>query len=293
MSILASIYFLASILQSSAAASCWLPNGTEQNSTVTYVCPTDGASSIAMCCRSMDPSGDSGADRCIRAGDQPGQCLCQNDDGSVWRRGCSDQKWGSLGCLNLCAGQTNDYHGNIEADWDELVTPCDDGSFCCGPQSVGQSCCDLKQGYWIVNGTATKDKPPSTSTSVALLPATATSQIVSSIAAASATSTGENNNKDSCNSSAAAIGGGSAVGGLVVGTVASLLACLVVQKRRNRRSVSDPKIAEQDTKLPVALVSQKPEKESSTLPIRGTALPPAVSQTHEMEQPAPAELYNH
>ena len=107
MSILASIYFLASILQSSAAASCWLPNGTEQNSTVTYVCPTDGASSIAMCCRSMDPSGDSGADRCIRAGDQPGQWLCQNDDGSVWRRGCSDQKWGSLGCLNLCAGQTN------------------------------------------------------------------------------------------------------------------------------------------------------------------------------------------
>lgn len=39
------------------------------------------------------------------------------------------------------------------------ITICDNGSYCCGIGTYADNCCKLKQGLFLVNGSATQDNP--------------------------------------------------------------------------------------------------------------------------------------
>ena len=46
------------------------------------------------------------------------------------------------------------------ADSTVTITPCDDGSYCCGNGTIAQACCSNGNGYFIdANGEATEDNP--------------------------------------------------------------------------------------------------------------------------------------
>ncbi|KAI4097973.1 MAG: hypothetical protein LQ339_006634 [Xanthoria mediterranea] len=47
-------------------------------------------------------------------------------------------------------------------DNDEQVTPCSDGSYCCGDLSLGYSCCNQGRGVFIKDGTTQATRPTST-----------------------------------------------------------------------------------------------------------------------------------
>ncbi|KAF1990109.1 hypothetical protein K402DRAFT_390416 [Aulographum hederae CBS 113979] len=244
--LLAITFFLAS--SAIQAARCYLPNGAELNSTVTYMCPTNGALEGSMCCQSMDPTGFSGADKCLQVGNQAGSWLCLNDDGSLWRRGCSDRMWRSSGCMNVCANQSADNNGLTWANVDEPVATCDDGSFCCGPRSsIGGDCCRSGEGFWIVDGVESKQKPSSTSEDIpATVTITKTATSTDSldgtdgVCSATITSTSTASATEACstNRHTGAIVGGSIGGALVLAVLLGIGQCLFFRRKYRREAVN-------------------------------------------------------
>lgn len=49
-----------------------------------------------------------------------------------------------------------------QMDNDEQVTPCSDGSYCCGDGSLGSSCCNQGRGVFVRDGTTQAANPTST-----------------------------------------------------------------------------------------------------------------------------------
>lgn len=86
--------------------------------------------------------------------------LCISTNGlKISRTACTDQTWQSPECIKLC------FNGTDQANNDVIVTPCTDGSYCCGSNAVATSCCQNGLGYFIVNGEETRVNPHSSSSS--------------------------------------------------------------------------------------------------------------------------------
>jgi len=112
------------------------------------------SASASMCCaldsKSDFLNGDSGT-ICRNDG------LCINANGKkITRTACTDQTWQSPECIKLCV------NGTDQANHDVFITPCDDGSYCCGSNAVATSCCQSGQGYFVVNGEETRVNPNGT-----------------------------------------------------------------------------------------------------------------------------------
>ncbi|KAL8868120.1 MAG: hypothetical protein Q9174_005203 [Haloplaca sp. 1 TL-2023] len=57
------------------------------------------------------------------------------------------------------------YSGPVDqADDDQQVTPCSDGSYCCGDGSLGSDCCNEGRGVFIRDGTTQRENPSATAT---------------------------------------------------------------------------------------------------------------------------------
>lgn len=179
---------LSSLLFSSAvSASCYFPNGKDQNigvqadQGITYR-PCNPDAKHSMCCAPWDTCTPDG--------------LCQSGyDGNTWRDSCTDPTWKSPSCVKLCVsgfGQLTPYsrlrlfqltsqtyadQKVIEAQTDlnmanndVTVTQCSDRSYCCGNGTIAAQCCDNHLGVWIdpLTGQGTTQNPggalPSTST---------------------------------------------------------------------------------------------------------------------------------
>lgn len=86
--------------------------------------------------------------------------LCASEDGkNITRTACTDQTWQAPECIKLCV------NGTDQANNDVIITPCNDGSYCCGDNAVAVSCCQSHHGVFIVNGQETTVNPNGTSTS--------------------------------------------------------------------------------------------------------------------------------
>ncbi|KAL8926539.1 MAG: hypothetical protein Q9208_002866 [Pyrenodesmia sp. 3 TL-2023] len=160
-----------------AIAGCYYPNGTDRNEGFPrdIYLPINPGDEFSMCCSSL--------------GDKPrSDGLCENAEGSViWRESCTDRTWQSPKCIKLCADSSP---GNMESllpakdsklirfidtnnspgvgrqmDNDEQVTPCTDGSYCCGDGSLGFDCCNEGRGVFVRDGTTQNANPSSTSAS--------------------------------------------------------------------------------------------------------------------------------
>ncbi|KAL8923492.1 MAG: hypothetical protein Q9172_003099 [Xanthocarpia lactea] len=140
------------------SADCYYPNGTDRNQGLPedrYL-PINTGDDFSMCCTIL--------------GDKPrSDGLCENAAGTViWRESCTDRTWQSPKCIKLCASSSLDTNGSPgiggrQADNDEPVTPCVDGSYCCGDGSLGSECCNNGRGVFLRDGTTQKDNPASTS----------------------------------------------------------------------------------------------------------------------------------
>ncbi|KAL8873037.1 MAG: hypothetical protein Q9174_001424 [Haloplaca sp. 1 TL-2023] len=248
------------------SAECFLPNGTDRNLGLfdddyfPFQTTSDGHS---MCCN-------------IHHDTPRSDGLCADLSlGIVWRESCTDPTWESPNCIKLCAAfePTNfhKYPGTKMEDNDEVVTPCEDGSFCCGMGAEGTSCCRNKGGVFLVDGTTQASKPtkavaPATliqssssesagysfSTTLAVTSlSTALSSSTASATAPTATSTAvsaeqevqEDSSGDSQANTGAIVGG-------VIGAVAALLliaAALWFFVFRKRRRAQQPLGSEQGT----------------------------------------------
>ncbi|KAL9601998.1 MAG: hypothetical protein Q9219_002106 [cf. Caloplaca sp. 3 TL-2023] len=104
-----------------------------------------------MCCRTTS------TDVCRDDG------LCDSGwDGNVWRDFCTDPTWQAPNCVKLCMNsQGKDGDGNTGGS--VKVTPCQDGSYCCGVGSFADTCCSKGAGVFIAkNGQTTNINPSAT-----------------------------------------------------------------------------------------------------------------------------------
>lgn len=70
-------------------------------------------------------------------------------------------------------GDAGQYLNNV----DTTVTPCGDNSYCCGNRTIGNTCCDFKEGVFLLNGETVLTKPPASKSSTppaSSIPAAAT-----------------------------------------------------------------------------------------------------------------------
>lgn len=180
-----------------SAQNCFVPNGTDRNLGLSesYYQPCGSGSSVdqyTMCCATFRQAPDT----CMKNG------LCANNETGphlVWRESCTDPTWKSPSCIKLCSDgigecfpQINvqacqqsiiDENGYEMSSGDQMVTPCADGSCCCGQNAT--DCCNSNKGVWIVNGTTTNIDPASATYSSA----TKSSSISSSSSSTTSTAT--------------------------------------------------------------------------------------------------------
>ena len=131
---------------------CYLPNGTATTDPNQVSCKKPGQTH-SMCCALSNVDN---ADYCTSGADwfPPGLCI-GGGGGGIWRDTCTDPNWGP-DCLSLCiegqevddnSGKKYDLHD--EGAWN--VTPCGDGTFCCGDDAKATTCCANHLGVYVVN----------------------------------------------------------------------------------------------------------------------------------------------
>ena len=147
-----SLVLLLSLLTPLASAeSCYYPNGTDANAgrPAEYY-PCAPGSPVSMCCHI--------GDECR----VDGLCLATHFDGNIWRDFCTDPTWKDPSCQKLCVNGTGVAYANNpsnRADPSVTVTPCSDGSYCCGNGTDALSCCSQGNGVFMVAGEAQKTNP--------------------------------------------------------------------------------------------------------------------------------------
>ncbi|KAL8846617.1 MAG: hypothetical protein Q9221_008311 [Calogaya cf. arnoldii] len=209
-------------------ANCFYPNGTDVNngfSSERYIA-TNPEDDFSMCCS--------------RLGDQPrSDGLCMNADGSViWRESCTDRTWQSSKCIKLCAGSSPGI--GRQMDNDEQVTPCSDGSYCCGDGQLGSACCDRGRGVFLKDGTTQAANPSSTlvssiATTTAGLSAGPTTNVASSPSPATSTSIANVN---------AGVIAGIVIGGLAGIVLSVLVIWLLFARRKEAEKVARTNMAQ-------------------------------------------------
>jgi len=125
---------------------------------------------------------------------------------------------------------------------DIKISPCGDGSFCCGPDAT--ACCMDGKGYWIVNGKVYGYNDRPTATPSASSSSTSGSKSPASTSKGSTPASSANNNPDapigtpaaSSSSNKIALGVGLGIGVPVVLLLTGILACLWRRKSRSKGS---------------------------------------------------------
>ncbi|KAL8773448.1 MAG: hypothetical protein Q9209_001551 [Squamulea sp. 1 TL-2023] len=167
--------------------------------------------------------------------------LCQALHGLQWRR---RRRYAALEtCIHVVPVLTCPPIGNIGGS--VRVTPCQDGSYCCGTGTSANNCCAQGQGVFLAkNGQTTNVNPSSTSSSSAATSSTvSTTQITSSTsppsaaAATSRTATGApaavtKTAEQSTNNTGAIAGG--VVGGLIAAALIVVAGLWFLKRRRGK-----------------------------------------------------------
>lgn len=127
------------------------------------------------------------------------------------------------------------------------ITICDNGSYCCGIGTYADDCCKLKQGFFLINGSATQHSSISLQHSLTLsIFSSITSRTLSTSISISASTKSSSEIPSSSTSSVSLspqktvlqIGliAGAAVGG--AGGVVALILCALIWKRHRRMESS-------------------------------------------------------
>ncbi|EAT91448.1 hypothetical protein HBI56_014260 [Parastagonospora nodorum] len=146
--------FVAFAAQTLAQDQCWTKGVTAPTAAPNAYqkCPNSN-----MCCRTNADDGD----RCATSADRAGLCISKNFD--IWRESCTDKQWRDGNCLQLCTDPYVRDNGSTlnrsESDW--LITPCEDGSLCCGIRGSEEygDCCRANKGVWLDNFKILSTKP--------------------------------------------------------------------------------------------------------------------------------------
>ena len=170
------------------------------------------------------------------------------------------------------SGQESD-----RADHDHLITPCDDGSYCCGSGDLARDCCKENRGLFLQNGTAvsrstsiaidlvsssSKKATPSSSSNAALTLVQSLNAFTPT-ASASSSSTTKSSNQTGVTVGAAI--GGAAVLAFMTGVIVLIGMRRIIQKplgqeTQDRNICKDPT---NDVSRESAAVGPVPELENS------------------------------
>ncbi|KAL9584235.1 MAG: hypothetical protein Q9212_002239 [Teloschistes hypoglaucus] len=132
-----------------------------------------------------------------------------------------------------------------QEDNDEQVTPCANGSYCCGDGSLGFNCCNEGRGVFLKDGTTQKANPTATSSSTTTsqsslpvsTPATAAAGVTtSSTAGITPSMPAPTPSPQNSKNNAGAIAGG-VVGGLAGLSLAFAAIYLILRRRKDRHAV--------------------------------------------------------
>lgn len=201
--------------------------------------------------------------------------LCANGNGQyITRTACTDLTWQSPDCVKLCINGTN------QAGNDMFITPCNDGSYCCGNNAVAIQCCADGQGVFVVNGDETMVNPnPVTSRSTSSTASTTQTTTANASAAPQGTASSSPNTLKVHRLTVAGLIGSIVGGVLGVLLIAGTVWYLASKKRKPRPSsnVDDRWAWENGSKF----VYEAPTHAGETLRIE---LPgPAVSRPELMD----------
>lgn len=151
--ILATFLSFFALLPVYTTATCYFPDGSIQSSDIYQPCKSgSNADGFRMCCgTNRDLAGNVPNDTCRPDG------LCDyisvsNGVNQTWRESCTDPTWDSPNCIKFCLDGINEKFNSRSKD-DAEVTPCGDGTYCCGAEQT--DCCSRHEGIYLVNGTPT------------------------------------------------------------------------------------------------------------------------------------------
>ena len=101
----------------SVTASCYFPNGTDQNAGeqadqgIVYT-PCNSHAENSMCCAPWDTCTSDG--------------LCKSGyDGNTWRDSCTDPTWKSPACVKLCVSGFGRYHSPLSQKPSSMSQACE------------------------------------------------------------------------------------------------------------------------------------------------------------------------
>lgn len=145
------------------------------------------------------------------------------------------------------------------------ITPCKDGSYCCGNGTLADACCRMDVGLFVINGSAMPRKNSAFS-SVVSRTASSSSQIqiplsLTSTAPASSSSSAKENPARETETETGAIVGGT------IGGVAVLVLGVLIWKFLDRRKLPPGRNNENET-------PQKSTSRASSKPFRGVSSTP-------------------
>lgn len=190
---------------------------------------------------------------------------------------------------------------------DVHVTPCGDGSYCCG--YLNTTCCNSMLGVWIENGTVTNQKPdsvaaistwttpvsPATATSSVSSPTSISSSISSAILSSTLPAQTQQNSTSSGVSSTQPLST-SAVTGIGVGAAIICCTCIAIvftywKRSRRPKPSGDLKTADDILPLPQSPAWSKPELLGNGLHEMWSGKRySAIDQSHELGAPSPVEM---
>ncbi|KAL8679079.1 MAG: hypothetical protein Q9186_004619 [Xanthomendoza sp. 1 TL-2023] len=229
---------LFSLSVAAAGTTCYYPNGTAAIDSNWPYEPCKRNTPESMCCRKGS------TDTCRSDG------LCDSGwDGNTWRDFCTDPTWQAPNCIKLCLDYMGE-DGDGNTGGTVRVTPCQDGSYCCGAGTKANNCCANGNGVWIAkDGQTTNVKPTSatsrrsaaaSSTLSTSLTTTSTTPPPNAVAA-SQTATGTTGppsaagtkTTEKTKNNTGAIAGG-VVGGLVAAAIIVMAVIWFMMRRRNK-----------------------------------------------------------
>lgn len=121
--------------------------------------------------------------------------------------------------------------------FDHVITPCGDGSYCCGSGILGSDCCKENRGIFVKNGTSVSRDKSSAASDIVSLSLTKATLLPSTSAARTPTATGSSSSATKTSHQTGVILGAAISGAAVLALMTGFI--VLIGMRRNKKKYGE------------------------------------------------------
>ena len=174
---------------------------------------------------------------------------------------------------------------------DHVITPCGDGSYCCGSGILASDCCKENRGIFVKNGTTVSRDASSVASDIVSLSLTKATPLPSSSAALTPTATAPSSSATKTSHQTGVILGAAIGGAAVLALMTGLIVLIGMRRNRNKshNQETSPKILRDEIDQHHETYEASINNNTGELAIVGPA--PELQDSEEVRKPVP-ELEN-